>query len=153
MAGSRLVVSHTHAALIPSVPLAVGTCGLALEDVLAMSATERLLTLGLARPPGNPQDRRPSIGSLALPGHLFFLLAPNRGGETPGLEEPYGRSSSPGMESGSPLLCPRVGTSVAWSRGEVVISTQSIRATRRKSTRSGNHRAVTGHRTVTCRRE
>src|SRR5437588_10633895 len=97
-----------------------------------MSATERLLTLGLARPPGNPQDRRPSIGSLVLPGHVFFLLlAPDRGGETVGLEAPYGRRSSLGMESGAPLLGSRVGTSVAGARGAVGLAPLSTRASRR----------------------
>jgi hypothetical protein len=43
--------------------------GIMLEDVGTVDKTQRLLTLDLARPPGNPQDCRPSVGSLALRCH------------------------------------------------------------------------------------
>ena len=67
--GSWERLCKTHAALIPSAPLAVGIYRVVLEDVFAMVSTERFLMLGLARSPGYPQDCRRSIGSLAPPGH------------------------------------------------------------------------------------
>src|SRR6266851_4822899 len=58
-----------------------------LEDVLAVQSAERLQVLGLALSPRDPQDRGPSIGSLARLGHswnspLVAPLARHTGGET-----------------------------------------------------------------------
>jgi len=64
-------VCKAHAASIPPAPQAVGTCREVLEDVAAMDEAERFLVLDLSRPPGNPQDGRPSIGSLALRCHFW----------------------------------------------------------------------------------
>jgi hypothetical protein len=102
--GGTAWLRMADAAPIPAAPQAVGAGRVLLEDLLAVMSTERFPTLGLALSPRNPKDRRPSTGSLALPGHSCHLLRPNRGGKTPiPLREelrPYG-SSSPG----SPLHC------------------------------------------------
>jgi hypothetical protein len=65
-----------------------------LEDVLAMGPAERFDTLGLALSPRNPDDGRPSVGFLSLPGHGRCLLCRIGGQE---LLAPPGRSNVPVM--------------------------------------------------------
>src|SRR2546421_421295 len=75
----------THAAPIPAEPTAASAGRILLEDVIAMTSAQGFVEIGLARCPGNPQYRRPSISFLALPGHLLLPPSiPKRGGETPG---------------------------------------------------------------------
>ena len=81
--GGTAWLRMADAAPIPPAPQAVGAGRVLLEDLLAVISTERFPTLGLVFSPGNPKDRRPAIGSLALPGHSCHLLRPNRGGKTP----------------------------------------------------------------------
>ncbi len=66
--------AHAHGASFPSAIQAVGTGRVALEDVGAVGAAETLDTVGLALPPRDPQERRPSIGGLVLPAHARYLL-------------------------------------------------------------------------------
>jgi hypothetical protein len=69
----------THAAVVSPAPEAVGTGRVVPEDILAVQATERLPALRVALSPRDPQNRRPSIGSLARLGHSRyspFLVAP-----------------------------------------------------------------------------
>ncbi|MEA2535425.1 MAG: hypothetical protein QOJ93_3236 [Actinomycetota bacterium] len=72
-------VRQAHAASISSAPQPVGCGRVVLEDTFAMVSAERFQMLSLARSPRNPQDRRPSIGSLAVLGHPCyspFLVLP-----------------------------------------------------------------------------
>jgi len=72
-------VRQAHAASISSAPQAVGCGRVVLEDIFAMVSAERFQMLSLARSPRNPQDRWPSIGSLAVLGHPCyspFLVLP-----------------------------------------------------------------------------
>jgi len=82
--GSSGWLRTAHAAPIPPAPLAVGACRVLLEDIISMFFAERLVTLDLARSPGNPQDCRPPIPSLVLRGHADTSpFCSDRGGETP----------------------------------------------------------------------
>src|SRR5439155_20859782 len=52
-----------------------------IETGVAVVSAERFAVLDLSRPPGNPQDGRPSIGSLALRCHFLVPpFLPNTGG-------------------------------------------------------------------------
>jgi hypothetical protein len=100
-------VSEAHGAKIPSAPQAVGTCGVALEDVCPMGQAQGLLTLDLTLFPGNPEDCRPSIGSLALQCHSCYLPFVQTGEGRP--RSPPGRSIwwagllQPGISSHPPV--------------------------------------------------
>src|SRR5207302_10791680 len=77
----------THTAEVPPAPQAVGTGRVVPEDVLPVQPAERLKVLGVALSPRDPQDRWPSIGSLARLGHscsspLSLLPCPKRWRET-----------------------------------------------------------------------
>ena len=82
-------VSDAHRAALPPALQAVGTCRIALENVCPVYKAQRLLTVDLTSFPGNPEDCRPSIDSLALRCHSLLprfrpnRFVQNRGGETP----------------------------------------------------------------------
>ncbi|MCW3043037.1 MAG: hypothetical protein JWL57_1195, partial [Actinobacteria bacterium] len=114
---SGCLPTAAHAAPIPAAPQAMCAGRVVGEDVLAMLSAERFYTVGLARSPRNPQDRRPSIGSLVLPGHACTpFLAPlvQTVQAVPTVQTLEGRPRSPRREDlrpygssspGSPLHC------------------------------------------------
>src|SRR5438552_4017444 len=64
--------------------LTAGSCRVVLIYVSAVRQAQGLVMLGSPYPPGDPQDSRRSVASLALPGHARCLLSLDTGGETPG---------------------------------------------------------------------
>jgi hypothetical protein len=140
-----------HAALIPSAPLPARGGRIVLEDVCAMVSAERFVMLGYALSPPNPQDRRPSIGSLALPGHPCASLSyspvqtlEGRSGSPPREElRPYGlllRGVSPPLPPGATSS----GRASALSRGRP--APFPLARTPKRSSRVGARPSFTGAR-------
>jgi hypothetical protein len=115
-------VSEAHRATFPSAPQAVGTW-VVLEDVCPVGEAQGLLLLDLTHFPGNPEDCRGSIDSLALRCHCCYLPFVQNRGLPPDAQAPLRTRLTPSQTScrvrgARPgRACPGCGRCAGGSRG------------------------------------
>jgi hypothetical protein len=65
LGAGQLGAAETYAALVPSAPVAMGTCRVTFKDVVPVASAEGFGMFGLARCPGDPENYWYSVCSLA----------------------------------------------------------------------------------------